>query len=301
MERSKRLAEYWNWLPSFRAVAELEHLTLAAESLRVSPSALSRSVHLLEERLAFPLFVRQGRRLILTQAGQELLATVRQAMRLLDDSVSRADRQISGAVRLTGPSGYELAYLVPTLARLRAEHPTLLPEIVPMPADPVEHLLTGVVDVAILEAPRPSPHLRLERLQRVDYAIYCGASHPLHRELNPTPEAILQHVFVGPSGDLDDPWPAHLPRTIGFRVSHLHVASELCASGACLAVLPSVLAADPGLRGRLRRLPFPELPSVDLCVAYRTPVSSVNNTSVAVQTLKRIVDPALAERSAPPG
>ncbi len=58
MERLRRVASFWNWLPAFRAVAETEHLPTAAEALFVSPSALSRAIRLLEKDVGQPLFRR---------------------------------------------------------------------------------------------------------------------------------------------------------------------------------------------------------------------------------------------------
>jgi hypothetical protein len=44
--RLRRVAQLWNWLPGFRAVAEHEHVHKAAHTLGISPSALSRTVKL---------------------------------------------------------------------------------------------------------------------------------------------------------------------------------------------------------------------------------------------------------------
>jgi LysR family transcriptional activator of glutamate synthase operon len=84
----KRIAAFWNYLPAFIAVAETEHLRLAAQQLRVSPSSLSRMVGLLEHHLGYALFTRTGRRMTLNPAGQKLQCVVRQSMRLVDDAVS---------------------------------------------------------------------------------------------------------------------------------------------------------------------------------------------------------------------
>lgn len=59
----------YNHLYYFWAVAKEEHLTRAAERLHVSQSALSAQIRQLEEQLGQPLFNREGRRLILTEAG----------------------------------------------------------------------------------------------------------------------------------------------------------------------------------------------------------------------------------------
>ena len=57
---SERVSRIWNWLPVFRAVAETEHLPTASELLYVTPSALSRTIRLLEKdsRLLVEIVVR---------------------------------------------------------------------------------------------------------------------------------------------------------------------------------------------------------------------------------------------------
>ena len=58
----------------FWRVAKLGHLTRAAEELHTSQSAVSAQIRQLEERLGESLFAREGRRLLLTDTGQLVLA-----------------------------------------------------------------------------------------------------------------------------------------------------------------------------------------------------------------------------------
>lgn len=85
----------YHHLHYFWAVAKEGHLTRTAKRLRVSPSALSAQIRQLEDQLGAELFARQGRSLVLTEAGRialvyadeifasgsELLATLRQGRR----------------------------------------------------------------------------------------------------------------------------------------------------------------------------------------------------------------------------
>jgi DNA-binding transcriptional LysR family regulator len=87
MERHQRVWRLWNWLPAFRAAAEFESLQRAALAVSLSPSALSRSVSLLEEALGVPLFMRSPRGLRLTADGRELLVASRDAVRLIDEGL----------------------------------------------------------------------------------------------------------------------------------------------------------------------------------------------------------------------
>jgi DNA-binding transcriptional LysR family regulator len=83
-----RIQRVWAYLPSFLAVAESQHLRLAARKLRVSPSALSRSISILEYRIGQPLFERSGRRMRLNSLGDQLLNTVREVVGLVDETLA---------------------------------------------------------------------------------------------------------------------------------------------------------------------------------------------------------------------
>lgn len=70
----------WNQLEYFRRVANLQHITRAAQQLSVSQPALSRSIAKLEEELGFPLFDRQGKSIVLNHYGKLFLQHVERAM-----------------------------------------------------------------------------------------------------------------------------------------------------------------------------------------------------------------------------
>ena len=60
-------------LAHFVAVAEELHFTRAAARVHVVQSTLSASIHTLEREVGAALFVRDSRRVMLTQAGRALL------------------------------------------------------------------------------------------------------------------------------------------------------------------------------------------------------------------------------------
>jgi LysR family transcriptional activator of nhaA len=64
----------YHHLQYFRAVAHEGNLTRAAQHLRVAQSALSTQIRQLEAQLGQALFTRQGRTLVLTEAGRIALA-----------------------------------------------------------------------------------------------------------------------------------------------------------------------------------------------------------------------------------
>jgi LysR family nitrogen assimilation transcriptional regulator len=85
-------------LTTFLQVAELGSLSKASERLRVVQPALSRQIRMLEEELKVALFVRHGRGMVLTHAGEMLRERAGSILRQIEET--RADLIMeAGAVR----------------------------------------------------------------------------------------------------------------------------------------------------------------------------------------------------------
>ncbi len=57
-------------LEYFKTVAEMQHMTQAAEKLNISQPALSKSISNIEQEIGVPLFDRQGRSINLNRYGK---------------------------------------------------------------------------------------------------------------------------------------------------------------------------------------------------------------------------------------
>ncbi len=89
----------------FRAAAETEHVTKAAERLFVSQSAVSRAITQLEEELGVALFHRHGRSIFLSSSGKQFLAAIVQVQNSLDGAV-RAVKESTNAETGTVVCGF---------------------------------------------------------------------------------------------------------------------------------------------------------------------------------------------------
>lgn len=286
MERTRRLTNYWSWLPAFRAVAETEHLPTAAEQMHLSASALSRSVRQLEEHLGVDLFERYGRRIVLSSRGRVLLEHVRRAMRLVDDGTSAilADSR-TGVLRIVTPGPFASLYVLPALQQLRALHPGLVPVVLSGTGGGVgTSLLAGEIDLALIDdTPPADPDLTVEKLIDVPYGVYCGPGHPLHNAETPTQAQILEHGFAGPPGGADDHFPPEVKRTFNAELGQLQLGVELCATGLSLAVLPEPVAArEPALR----KLDFEGIEPVPLYAVYRRPLGPHSDAKMMLSLIE---------------
>src|ERR1043166_592363 len=97
-------------LRTFSCVAELGSLSKASDTLRVAQPALSRQIKLLEHELRAELFTRNGRGMVLTDAGRLLLARTAGIVRQID--------QVRDEIQSAGgpPSGRVVLGLVPTVS-----------------------------------------------------------------------------------------------------------------------------------------------------------------------------------------
>ena len=68
----------------FAAVAELQHVTRAAERMHVAQPAITKSIHRLEDELGIPLVASRGRNIVLTDYGRALYGMLREPLSALD-------------------------------------------------------------------------------------------------------------------------------------------------------------------------------------------------------------------------
>ena len=121
-----------NTLPAFRAVAEMQNLRAAAESLHLTHSAVSQQLRGMEAQLGFQLFERRGRRVVLNAAGETLLRSVAAALATLDQGVQAAAAAASDTqqrLRISVLPSFAQRWLLPRMNRWRERHPDILIEI----------------------------------------------------------------------------------------------------------------------------------------------------------------------------
>ena len=82
-------------LEYFKIVAEMQHMTHAAEKLNISQPALSKSISNIEQEIGVPLFDRQGRSIVLNRYGKLFLESVNMIL----EEYNKAKQEIMDLVR----------------------------------------------------------------------------------------------------------------------------------------------------------------------------------------------------------
>jgi len=139
------------------AVAEVGSLTRAGDRLHLTQSALSHQLRDIESRLGAALFLRVGKRLVLTPAGERLLATARDVLDRLDrteQDIHQMGKARAGMLRLTTECYTCYHWLPPLLVRYRKRFPEVQVRIdVGATGRPLDMLLAGKLDLAIMSTP----------------------------------------------------------------------------------------------------------------------------------------------------
>jgi len=294
MDRTRQVSQLWNWLPAFRVVAETQHLPTASEALGVSPSALSRTIGLLEDELGQPLFRRAGRRLELNTSGERLLAATRDAMRQIHGSMEFVQEAAHvGPVFISSVGGVGPTHLVHALAALKGRFPQLVPRVRSVPTELVaSELLQGTLDLALSSMPMRHDRLVTEHIGDMRNAVYCGPEHPLYEAQHVDAEAMLEHEFCVPTPDerglTHEGWPATVSRKVGAVLSQMNMGMHLCATGRFLAVLPeAVVQAAPNLR--LRKLEAIPVDATPIFAVTRPPLADPAKAELVLDVLRSAI------------
>jgi DNA-binding transcriptional LysR family regulator len=166
----------------FIAVAERLSFSKAAQQLHVTVPPLSRQIRQLEDEFDVQLFVRNRRRVALTDAGRLLLREAKTLVRQtthVSDCVRLSKTGEAGLVRI----GIGLG-LGERIGRVLLEHSAKCPAVEIQCRDIFstsqnEALLTGEIDVGFLRPPVDPSHLVSERLYEEGLSVHVSKASPL--------------------------------------------------------------------------------------------------------------------------
>jgi len=149
-------------LRTFSAVASEGSFAAAAARVALTQAAVGQQMRALEGELRRPLFERQGKAVVLNEAGRALVPQVRRLLSLYDQLLAPAgaDGAMAGTVNLGAVVSAVRPLIQATLA-LKARHPALdLHVIAAKSIDLVDRVQSGGLDAAIVvREPGPRPEL----------------------------------------------------------------------------------------------------------------------------------------------
>jgi LysR family transcriptional regulator for metE and metH len=183
------------------AIAGTGSLTRAAARLHLTQSALSHQLRDAESRLGVQLFLRSGRRMVLTPAGGHALAAARRVLsdlgRTEEDLRAMADGG-RGVLRLCTQCNTGYHWLPPLLAAFHARHAGVEVQIqVDATNRPIEALLGGEIDLAVVTDDVQDPRVRTVPLFRDELVAIVAPGHGWARRGWIRPQQLAgEHVIV---------------------------------------------------------------------------------------------------------
>ena len=249
-------------LEQFLRVAERENFTRAAEEIGLSQSALSRSIARLEEDLGQPVFERQNRRVVLTDAGRILKARAEQIVLLVKDTKAQiSDDGESGRIRLAAIPTIA-PFLLPSL--LRKFKKNFRKATVTVQEDTTDNILKqcsqGDIDVALVALPVMAKYLEIESLFQEELLLVLPQGHSLCEKntIRLADVEPLPFVMLGEAHCLSDNIETFC-RQQSFnpisveRTSQLATVQELVALDHGVSMIPEMAAKFDSSKRRLYR------------------------------------------------
>jgi len=187
----------FNDISTFVRAAEAGNFTRAARVLRLSPSAVSKSIARLEAELGVRLFHRSPRQITLTGDGEAFFEVCRQGMTAIEDARSRLAGQAQpwrGKLRLCVPVSFGQYVVAPALSDWLGEHPGLEVEL--MLTDRHVDMTAERFDLAVMLGEVPDSRL-VARPLAVHRFLTVAAPGYLQRHGTPrTPGDLVNHVCL---------------------------------------------------------------------------------------------------------
>jgi LysR family cyn operon transcriptional activator len=167
----------------FLALSEQLSFTRAADRVHITQSTLSHQIKQLEDELGHRLFERVGKRVMMTEAGEMLLARVTKALREIDDgvrAVRSTARPLTGTIHVGATHTFIVSVLPDCLARFFADNPSVCVDVQELAASAIERgLRDDELDVGIAYYPANPHEFYFEPLYIEEMFLVVAEGHPM--------------------------------------------------------------------------------------------------------------------------
>jgi DNA-binding transcriptional LysR family regulator len=237
---------------AFVTVVEHQSFAAAAATLGLSPSAVSKLVTRLEDRLGVQLLHRTTRRLSLSSEGDVYFARARQILADIAEAeieVTRSRGAPRGRLRINTSNGFGIHQLAPALPEFMARYPdieidlAITDRIIDISADPADVIIRAgpVADVAALS-------FKIADFERVvcaspAYLARCGAPR--------TPAELADHTCIVIASQVGRGWPfrtadgiKHVELVRHVTVDNSEAALRLALNGGGIIRLGDIIVAE---------------------------------------------------------
>ena len=259
---------------TFLTVVEQQSFTRAAEKLFLTPTAVSKQIKLLEDKVGQPLLTRTTRSLKITDMGEQFYTHCLRLKTDLDETrafINSQDQEPRGTLRILSSLYFANAYLIKYLKEFHRLYPRL--ELYVDIGDRHPDLYQESFDVMIgfRHLGQMTPQLQQRKLQDARFILCASPAYLKERGIPQVPADLLQHTLLN--------HPARKPNNlVRFKdgteifmpapeliINSLPVLLQLCCEGLGILMVGEMEALDLIQSGKLAQL-FPDNPLEDFLV-----------------------------------
>ncbi len=267
-------------MQAFVTVAELRGFAPAARKLGVSPSAMTRAVAALEERLGIRLLQRTTRSVALTDAGARYFERARRIVLEVDEaqSAAQAERiEPTGRFVVSAPLVFGRLHVAKLMCAYLAKYPGVTGEL--MLADRMVNLIDEGIDVAVRIGHLADASMVVRKVGETRRAVVASPAYLARHKAPKTPSELAKHDIVQctalhPTSEwsLQTPQGQHdVPFAPRFLTNSVDVALGHVARGFGMTMLLAYQVEALVHSGELEVvLPKFELPALPIQLVYAT-------------------------------
>lgn len=172
-----------NYFYTFNEVVKSGSFTQTAEELGYAQSSVTAQIKKLEEHYQVKLFERVGRKMRVTQPGEQLYAYVKEIIKLTDeaDAQLRQDTNLKGTIRIGTGETVAAYYITPYIKALKEKHPELR---IRLEAGQCQNLIGGTIDgtydvTILLDRLQKHPALKTIPIRQEEMVMIASPHHSL--------------------------------------------------------------------------------------------------------------------------
>lgn len=257
-------------IEAFLAVAELHNFSAAAERLGLTTQAVSQLIAELELHLEFRVFDRTTRRVALSSAGRDFLASAQILMRHVQSAETVADdvrHRATGIIRIGVPLVLACTAIPEAIKEFQMHQPRVAVRIRDIKVEQlIDNLSAGDIDIAIGPDRAHDSSVNRQELFDSAWVLWCARSHQLARKKTVSWSDLRAHSIVSAGFDhersvaqMHKSVPAETRISPIEVVDHISTAMGIASQGSVVTLAPAyvgVLAEKFGLV--MRRILEPE-------------------------------------------
>jgi len=256
-------------LRTFQTVANLLSFNRAAERLNYAQSSISAQIQALEEELGVQLFDRLGRRIVLTEAGAQLLDYAEKIVNLVDETLAEVTEASTpqGTLTVRVPETLSVHRFTPIIKAYHARFPGVQLRFITCALEGLEKdLRKGITDLAFLLAESISAaDLTAEVLGFESLVLVARPDHPLTRKWAVETGTLSGETFLFSKVDCSyrkifegilDQHGISYKNSVEFH--SVEALKRSVIAGVGIALLPEIAVAEEIASNKLAILPWSE-------------------------------------------